>query len=67
MKKTNQTYGVYVANPTEAGRIGTGTKKDMINLFELTKNDPTYELVELLKWSAKYNCWYAVDKYSMYN
>lgn len=62
MKKTNNTYGVYVANEKQAGRIGTGTKAEMVKLFEQVKNDPSYECVALIRWSVKYNCWYEIEK-----
>jgi hypothetical protein len=62
MTKTNRTYGVYVTNETMCGRIGTGTKTEMRNLFDLVKNDPQYELVSLIKWSVRYNCWYHIEK-----
>lgn len=62
MKKTNSTYGVYISNENTAGRIGTGTKKEMMSLFESIKNDPGYDCVSLIKWNVKYNCWYEIEK-----
>ena len=62
MKKTNSTYGVYIANAQQAGRIGTGTKAEMRALFDQVKNSPEYECVALIRWNEKYNCWYEIEK-----
>lgn len=66
MKKTNQTYQVYVANNVSCGVLARGKKSDMIALFNETKNDPEYECVILSKWSVRYNCWQAIEKFYMY-